>query len=91
MWIEKIKVAPTRTAQAEEPTLSEDAASELRAVLDELRSHPDDARSVFAAGDCGKLVNRLPPDLRAAFEQSWDDVFARTLALLQARPLESAP
>ena len=91
VWIEKIKVAPTRTAQAEEPTLSEDAASELRAVLDELRSHPDDARSVFAAGDCGKLVNRLPPDLRAAFEQSWDDVFARTLALLQARPLESAP
>ncbi len=91
MWIEKIKVAPTCTAQAEEPTLSEDAASELRAVLDELRSHPDDARSVFAAGDCGKLVKRLPPDLRAAFEQSWDDVFARTLALLQARPLESAP
>ena len=91
VWIEKIKVAPTCTAQAEEPTLSEDAASELRAMLDELRSHPDDARSVFAAGDCGKLVNRLPPDLRAAFEQSWDDVFARTLALLQARPLESAP
>ena len=33
-------------------------------------------------------MDRLPPDLRAAFEQSWDDVFARTLALLQARPLE---
>jgi exonuclease SbcD len=91
VWIEKIKVAPTRAAQSGEPTLSEDAASELRAVLDELRSRPDDARAVFAGGDCGKLVNRLPPDLRAAFEQSWDDVFTRTWALLQARPLESAP
>jgi len=90
VWIEKIKVAPTRTVQAEEPTLSDDAASELRAVLDELRSHPDDARAVFATGDCGKLLNRLPPDLRVAFEQSWDDVFARTSALLQARPLDSA-
>ena len=79
------------TAQAEEPILSEDATSELRAVLDELRSQPDDARAVFASGDCGKLVNRLPPELRAAFEQSWDDVFARASALLQARPSEPAP
>jgi DNA repair protein SbcD/Mre11 len=91
VWIEKIKIAPTRADQAEEPTLSEDAASELRAVLDELRSQPDDARTVFASGDCGKLVNRLPPHLRAAFEQSWDDVFARTSALLRATPLEAAP
>jgi hypothetical protein len=91
VWIEKIKLAPARAAQADEPTLSEDAASELRAVLDELRSQSDDARAVFAAGDCGKLVNRLPPDLRAAFEQSWGDVFARASALLQARSSESAP
>ena len=91
VWIEKIKVSPTRAAQAEEPTLSEDAASELRAVLDELRSQPEEARKVFAAGDCGKLLSRLPPDLRAAFEQLWDDVFARTEALLQTQPVESAP
>lgn len=91
VWIEKIKVTPIRVAQAVEPTLSDDAASELRAVLDELRSQPDDARAVFAAGDCGKLMNRLPPDLRAAFEQSGEDVFSRAAALLQTAPLDSTP
>lgn len=91
VWIEKIKLAPARAAQANDQTLSEDAASELRGVLDELRSQSDAARAVFAVGDCGKLVNRLPHDLRAAFEQSWDDVFARASALLQARPSETAP
>jgi DNA repair protein SbcD/Mre11 len=92
VWIEKIKITtPTRAIQVDEPTLSEDAASELRAVLDELRCQPDDARAVFTAGDCGKLVNRLPPDLRATFEQSWDEVFDRAAALLEARTLESAP
>lgn len=89
VWIEKIKVAPVRANQAAEPTLSEDAASELRAVLEELRSQSDDAREVFATGDCGKLVNRLPPDLRSAFEQSWGDVFARASALLQTTRSES--
>ena len=89
VWIEKIRVTPISTRPVEEPTLSEDAASELRAVLDGLRSQPDGARAVFAAGECGKVLNRLPPDLRNAFEQSWDDVFARALALLQARPPES--
>lgn len=89
VWIEKIKLAHTPAPQAEEPTLSEDAASELRAVLDDLRSQPDDAKAVFAAGDCGRLLNRLPPDLRAALEQSWSDVFARASALLQSRPSES--
>jgi exonuclease SbcD len=89
VWIEKIKITPICTAPVEEPTLSEDADSELRAVLAELGSQPDDARGVFAAGECGKLMNRLPTDLRNAFEQSWDDVFARASALLQARPLES--
>jgi exonuclease SbcD len=91
VWIEKIKVTTTHAAQAEEPSLGDDAASELRAVLDGLRRQPDDARAVFAAGDCGKLVNRLPPDVRAAFEQTWDDVFSRASALLQAQPLDSAP
>jgi DNA repair protein SbcD/Mre11 len=88
VWIEKIKITPICTAPVEEPTLSEDAASELRAVLAELRSQPDDTRAVFAAGECGKLLNRIPPDLRNAFEQSWDDVFTRASALLQARPTE---
>ena len=91
VWIEKIKIALLDTAPVEEQTLSEDAASELRAVLDELRCQTDDARAVFAAGDCGRLLNRLPPDLRNAFEQSWDDVFARASALLQGTPRESAP
>ena len=81
---------PISVARTDEPTLSEDATSELRAVLDELRSQPDEARAVFTSGDCGKLVNRLPPDLRAAFEQSWDDVFARASALLQPGASESA-
>src|SRR5262249_30111827 len=91
VWIEKIKIAPISAERVEEPTLSEDATSELRAVIDELRSQPEDARAVFALGDCDKLVKRLPPELRAAFEQSWNDVFARASALLQARPSESAP
>jgi hypothetical protein len=90
VWIEKIKVVPIRAARADEPILSEDASSELRAVLDELRSQPDDARAVFTSGDCGKLVNRLPPDLRAAFELSWEDVFVRASALLQAGASEPA-
>jgi DNA repair exonuclease SbcCD nuclease subunit len=90
VWIEKIKLARIKAAGAEELTLSEDATSELRAVLHELRQ-PDDARAVFALGDCGKLVKRLPPSVRAAFEQSWDDVFARASALLQPRASESAP
>ena len=56
MWIEKIKVSPTRVAQAVEPTLSDDAASELRAVLDELRSQPDDARAVFAEAQASQYL-----------------------------------
>jgi DNA repair protein SbcD/Mre11 len=84
VWIEKIKLAPIRSTQTPpDPPISEDATTELRGVLDELRAKPDDARAVFAAGDCGKLVNRLPADLRAAFEQSWDDVFKRASALLR--------
>jgi DNA repair protein SbcD/Mre11 len=90
VWIEKIKFAPIRAEETEIPALSEDAASELRAVLAELRSHPDEARAVFTSGECGKLVNGLPADLRDAFEQSWDDVFARASGLLQASPSEPA-
>jgi DNA repair exonuclease SbcCD nuclease subunit len=90
VWVEKIKLEPLGAARPEEARLSEDAASELRAVLDELWSQPDDARALFASGDCGKLVNRLPPDLRRAFEQSLDDVFARASALLQAGRSEPA-
>ncbi len=83
VWIEKVKLAPIRAARADEPSLSDDATSELRAVLDELRSQPVDARAVFTSGDCGRLLNRLPPNVRAAFEQCWDDVFARASALLE--------
>jgi DNA repair exonuclease SbcCD nuclease subunit len=90
VWIEKIKVTPISTALPLEPVVSEDAVSELRSVLAELRNQQDDAREVFADGDCGKLLNRLPPDLRSAFEQSWDEVFARASALLQLTPPESA-
>ena len=91
VWIEKVKLAPTGAAQADQSTLSEDAASELQTALQELRGQPDDIRAVLAAGDCGRLLNRLPPDIRTAFEQSLDDVFACASALLQARPSESAP
>jgi DNA repair exonuclease SbcCD nuclease subunit len=86
VWIEKIKLAPIDQVQVDEPTLSEDAASELRAVLRELREQPDDTRAILSTGDCGKLMNRLPRELRAALEQSLDDVFALASALLQARP-----
>jgi DNA repair exonuclease SbcCD nuclease subunit len=90
IWIEKIKIALVGERQTDETRLSEDAASEIRGVLQELRSQPDSARAVFAAGDCGKLINRLPPDMRAVFEQSWDDVFARASALLRETPSGSA-
>jgi len=90
VWVERIKVAPIRAAGSGELTVSEDATSELRAVLDELWRQPDDTRAVFASGDCGKLVKLLPPDLRGTFEQSWNDVFARASALLQAGHPESA-
>jgi hypothetical protein len=90
VWIEKIKLAPVRAAEAQPPALSDDATSELIAVLDELRSQPDEARAVFNSGDCGTLMNRLPPDLRTAFDQSWDDIFARARALLQAGASEPA-
>jgi DNA repair exonuclease SbcCD nuclease subunit len=91
VWIEKIKLATLAAARTDEPTLSEDATSELQGVLEELRSQPDDTQAVLGAGDCGKLINRLPPDLRAALEQSWDDLFARTSALLLSRRSESTP
>ena len=51
VWIEKIKISPVRLAEFEEPPLSEDAASELRTVLDELRSQPDDAPARSGAAD----------------------------------------
>jgi DNA repair exonuclease SbcCD nuclease subunit len=91
VWIEKIKLAHSRVARADLATLSEDASSELRAVLDELQSRPDEARAIFTSGDCGKLLNRLPHDLRAAFEQSWDEVFDRASALLRAGAAEPPP
>jgi hypothetical protein len=83
VWIEKIKLAPLPSTQPPEPTLSEDATAELRAVFAELRGQPDNIRALFAGGDCGKLVNRLPAELRAAFEKSWDEVFTRASVLLQ--------
>jgi DNA repair protein SbcD/Mre11 len=84
IWVEKVKLAPRSETRAQAPTFGDDATSELHAVLDELRAQPDLARAVFASGACGKLINRLPPELRALLEQSHEEVFARAWALLRA-------
>ena len=84
VWIEKIKLAPFRAAQVQTPTLSADATSELKAVLDELQSERELGGAVLTSGDWAKLMSRLPSGVRAAFDERWDDVFARASALLEA-------
>ncbi|MFL5330474.1 MAG: exonuclease SbcCD subunit D [Gemmataceae bacterium] len=82
VWIEKIKLNPVPAAIAG-AALSEDASSELQSVVADLRGDLETTRAITSAGECGKLLNRLPADVRSALGDSWDDVFTRTSALLQ--------
>ncbi len=88
IWVEKIKLAARSAPRTAGPAIGDDATSELLAALDELRAQPEEARAVFAAGDCGKLLKRLPPELRATLEQSREEIFARAWALLRTSPAE---
>src|SRR5205814_618506 len=82
VWIEKIKLVCAEEEPIAEPTLTEDAVSELLAVLAELRGDGESAKAVFASGDCGKLRNVLPANLRGVFESDLDGILDRAGSLL---------
>jgi len=90
-WIEKIKLAIVGEKESAEVTFLGDAAAELRSILTELRSDLHAARSVFASGDCGKLMHLLPPELRDVLDNNRDDIFDRATALLGAGASEQTP
>lgn len=83
VWIEKIHwkriVQPTA-----ELTLSDDASSELQAVLAEVRENPETAQQQLATGECEKLLKSLPADLRTILEKAWPEIVTRAEQLLQA-------
>lgn len=97
IWVEKIKLTNISEERQLESTITGDAASELRAVLAQLRSIPGAAQSVFAAGDCGKLKKVLLPEVRDVreatgkgmsevcdlFEANRDEIFDRAEMLLR--------
>ncbi len=84
VWIEKVKLVIGGQEAPAEAVVTEDAAAELRSVLGELRSDLDAAHAAFAAGDCGKLLKLLPPEVRGIIDASRDDILDRSTALLDA-------
>jgi DNA repair exonuclease SbcCD nuclease subunit len=82
VWIEKIKLKHVIAPKTNHTALPDDASSELQAVISELRNDPEKARTVIELGDCGKLVKRLPANVRTALGESWNDIFTRAIALL---------
>ncbi len=81
VWIEKIHWKRISQLVAE-PTLSDDATSELQAVLAEVRANPTTAQQQLATAECGKLLKSLPPDLRSILEKSWLDIVTQAETLL---------
>lgn len=90
VWIEKVKFAAEGIPHADEPQLSDDALSEFRAVIQELRNHPEDFQEALQSDDCGKLIRLLPHELRTAVKQSCADLLDRASALLHGKSTESA-
>jgi hypothetical protein len=88
VWVEKVKLAMVGQEAPAEAPLPEDAAAELRSVLADLKADLDAARAAFAAGDCGKLVKLLPPEVCGVIDVNRDDVFDRAAVLLGASALE---
>jgi DNA repair exonuclease SbcCD nuclease subunit len=82
VWVEKVKLVLPGQAASAAPAVTEEAAAELRTVLDELRHVGDAAGDVFAVGDCGKLVKLLPPEVRGVIDANRDDIFDRATAFL---------
>lgn len=83
VWIEKIQWKQVAKAAAE-PTLSDDATSELQSVLAEVRANPETAQEQLATGECEKLLKSLPPELRSILQQAWPEIVARAELLLPA-------
>lgn len=83
VWIEKIhwKRVPRPAAEL---TFSDDATSELQAVLAEVRANPETSQQQLATGECEKLFKSLPAELRTILEKSWPEIVTRAEQLLQA-------
>jgi DNA repair exonuclease SbcCD nuclease subunit len=92
VWVEKIKPQYVRATRETAPTITGDAASELRATLADLRSDPEEIEAIFADGECGKLRKLLRAELRDVMdEKNYDDIFDLATVLLSAEPGEEGP
>jgi hypothetical protein len=62
LWIEKVRFpgAPCRPVIATDPAVAEDALSEIRAAISELRGDPQLMSEILKEGDCGELLKKLP-------------------------------
>ena len=90
VWVEKIQWRQIRqTPAATSPTLSDDATSELQAVLAELQSDPTAAQQAISAGECEKLLRNLPAALRTVLQDAWPEIVSRAEVLLQTAGQET--
>jgi DNA repair exonuclease SbcCD nuclease subunit len=66
LWLEKVVQRTDREQPATEtePSLAEDALSEIRAVVAELRADPERIAAMLNEGECGNLFKKLPPEFR---------------------------
>lgn len=83
VWIEKVKWQPLSQPQTHEPSLHDDAASELQAVLAEIQADPAAAQQVLAEGECEKLLKTLPAEMRTMLKNAWPEIVHRAAILLQ--------
>jgi exonuclease SbcD len=89
VWVEKIKPRQVDEAEEQVPTVSGDAASELRATLAELRADPEALRAVFSAGECSKLRKALLNEHRTMLDgKDCDEIIEMAAVFLGGGPME---
>jgi DNA repair exonuclease SbcCD nuclease subunit len=66
LWLERLVIRTSREDAATEPetVLTEDALSEIRGVLSDLRSDPRQIAAWLEDDECGNLLKKLPPEIR---------------------------
>jgi len=91
VWVEKIcfRQVP-RSAPAMTLALSDDATSELQAVLAELQADGIGTQQKLAGGPFGKLLRKLPAKLNWLLAEEWPEIVARAEVLLQTAGQEKA-
>ncbi|WP_254506579.1 metallophosphoesterase family protein [Anatilimnocola floriformis] len=89
VWVEKIHWPQFRQTTTATPALSDDATSELRAVLTELQTDLAETQKKITTGECEKLFRNLPAELRSLLPDGLPEIIARAEVLLQTAGQET--